>query len=64
MYDIRYIANSIGHTRRPANSRRDVTMPYISFQEFERDILPDKSMDISAEQGILAAGKSCCDPFP
>lgn len=59
LYDIRYPATDIQRTRHRAKARcSHTTRPYLSFDEFERDILPDKSMDVSPELGILAAGKS------
>jgi hypothetical protein len=54
MYDIRFVAEGLQHKPKPMSGSHISTRPYLSFQDFSPEEIPD--LDVSTELGLLACG--------
>lgn len=55
MYDIRFVAEGLQHKPKPLSRSHISTRPYLFFQDFSPEEIPD--LDVSTELGLLACGK-------
>ncbi|KAJ5892197.1 uncharacterized protein N7473_008425 [Penicillium subrubescens] len=56
MYDIRFVAEGLQHKPKPMSGSHISTRPYLSFQDFSPEEIPD--LDVSTELGLLACASN------